>query len=510
MLKKWQENIKALYAVSLSIGLTLGSVSLLASCDINASEMSGTQSSSVVTPPASESAPSDGNEIVVETVLVSEVIDEKLGTRDYRDEFNSSILNVVGEKYGILNLVSIDFDEVTIAEEGKITLSVVTKSAENGEAILITYEGDTTKYETFYRLAYEKDELIAEMLTGRGLTLELEIAKNSTVQNVVEGIFAKVIADFDSGKKEFENISAEDFKEPEPPKEIVYVSVRSIVDEVFKDVDVDADIKETAQTIFTTKAASTVKMKKLLAFDYDKETGNCVIYNELQSSSGSKNINSLTIENIYSTCPDYLDMASNMEEYIAEKIADKGINLTDQIEEGSTDESELISYFEGIREEYKEQKSVLESTQSSKIIYKGLFSIADFDSTKMSELGITSMNAFAEALLNNENGDGYDQVTGWTIDDVIATYVSEFNSESIDYVSRTNILIVTSNGIYDYSISTQRYYGNTTDRYSMILTDDPNVYVTSAEQVASLSSGSVVFDENGQRIEKQNETDTVS
>ncbi len=443
---------------------------------------------------------SEEKQYVAELICVSDIIHAALGTTDYLDEFNEEILDIAGEKYGVLNLVSIDIDEFSIAQEGKIVLSVVVKGAENEEPAIITYEGDTTKYETLYRLAYEKEDYIAEILAEKGLTMDSEVEKDSEVHLDLAETFAGVKNDFNSGKTAFANLSAEDFKEPEPVKPIEYVTVQSIVDEVFKDIDVDADVKETAQAIFTTRVAAGIKMNNLLAVDYDKTAGDYVIYVESESSTGAKNINSFKAENAYPLNSIYLDMSKDFDGYIARTLGEKGLNLTDQVEDGSIEESELVSYFEGIRENYETQKTAIEKTTKTNITAKGLFTIADFDTTKMSELGITSMNAFAEALLNNENGDGYDQVAGWTMDDVVATYVSDFTTESINYTSKTDILVITKNGIYNYETWTQRIYGDTTDRYSMILSDNQNVDILNTTQVVTLSDNAIVFDENGQRI----------
>jgi hypothetical protein len=194
-------------------------------------------------------------------------------------------------------------------------------------------------------------------------------------------------------------------------------------------------------------------------------------------------------------------MSDDYKEWIEEKT---GKVMTSNVEKDSEELTQLQTQIINLKTTYEAEKETLEATSKDKIVGTTVFSPETLDATKKSELGITSMNAFAEALLNNKNGEGYDKVTGWTSDDVIATYVGGFSSENIYGVSGFDILIMLDTGIIKTRIETTRENNSNEDRYKMLLEDDNKVEVIEVNQVINYENNSMIFDSNGISFDKKN------
>lgn len=296
----------------------------------------------------------------------------------------------------------------------------------------------------------------------------------------------------------------------EAPTEDQYVTVREIVDEVFAGIDFDANIKGTIETLFKTKMLEKMELAKVLAFDYEIGTdGKFAYYFENFDTSINKSKVLIHTVNADTTkLQTYLEMSKDFEGYIASCLEENNLDFSSTVMGGAADEIELRSKLNNIKSQYLEQKSAIEATNKQNIMMNILFaSPTTLTDAHMAELGITDYNAFANMLLTNQNTEGLDQVTGWTMEDVIATYISDFSAEGIDYSSGANILVVTNAGIYQYEMRTVRSYGDTTDRYSMLLNDSEKTRLKTIEQKAIYSENAVVYDENGERI---NDNDTYS
>ena len=92
--------------------------------------------------------------------------------------------------------------------------------------------------------------------------------------------------------------------------------------------------------------------------------------------------------------------------------------------------------------------------------------------------------------------------TGWTMDDVVATYVTDFGGQGIDFSSSVNFLIITKTGIKNYKLFAQRGYADSTNRYSMILNNNPNTGVLSVTDKAQYTSNAIVYDNEGNQIKE--------
>ena len=243
-------------------------------------------------------------------------------------------------------------------------------------------------------------------------------------------------------------------------------------------------------------------LRKMLAFEYNvvNEIGECVFYAEYKSKNSidKSYISTFTVshQNIFN----FIFLSIDFESKVSEILNSLDNNINSSIVKDSIDETQIYAKLTQLKDAYLSEMAQLESTEKANIVTNTLFTTKIFLTDEMNDIGITSTNAFAEALLNNTRGDGYDKVTGWTMDDVVATYVGEFSDEAIDYSSGVNFLIITKNAILNYRIWTQRAVGDTRDRYSMILNNSADTGVTSVTTSAEFSENAVIFTQDGIRI----------
>ena len=238
---------------------------------------------------------------------------------------------------------------------------------------------------------------------------------------------------------------------------------------------------------------------KVYAIDFEiSQDGHFTFYAENEmNSTGKIFINSFAITGNTNQYKNFLNLTSdNRDSFISGILNDYSLNANSQIVKGSDVENNLRAELMNVANQYNDEKTVIENTDKNSIKAVTMFSPKKFTQQEMSELGINDLNSFAEALLNNTRGEDFDQVQGWTMDDVVATYVGEFSGEAIDYSSSVNILVITKKGIINHEVWVQRYHGATDNRFGMILSDNPNTGVRCLEEKVIFGENVVLFSNN--------------
>jgi len=491
-MKKKKGSIKnKIIAGILTIAMGLTSFGILSSCG------------QTNNPPVNDPPPIVNPTPAEEKVVVSSVVNDYFGTRNFANEFNSSLLAVASKKVDADDIKSVELVSFEKAKTGKIVLNVKYKDGLNLEDDELTYNGDTTAFEDFYNLSTNKTAVINAILADNEVSLTDEIVKDSAKHTAIKTDCADEIAKYDAQKTLFEGVSADSITVKEDPAPIVeYVTVQSLVDQVFAGINFDANLKETMKKIVQTRSA-TRDINKYLAFDFSISNSGMVtiIVDDYNTTTQSQLVSKYTINTDTTKLANYLTLSKDFEGMINKMLEDENVTLQTQIVKDSAEQNAILNGLNTLKTKYTQEKTLLESTAKTDIKASGLIDPAQFDSTKMQELGITSMNDFAKALLNNKKGEGYDQVTGWTMDDVIATYVGELSAENIEYKGSFDVVIVTKTGLIRYNVGTQRTYGDTTNRYSMFLSDNPNTSIAGIENLVTYSNNSIIYNgKEGQNI----------
>lgn len=437
---------------------------------------------------------------IVQKVQVQSIIDDACKNKNYAVYFENSLKNVANKTLNE-NVTNIELKNFLLDKQGKVEIEVEFDKDGQTTTTEIEYAGDTTGFDAFRGMAENKETYINSILTELNLKLSDEIEKDSQTQKSLESEIAK----FDTQKENFEKLSfTEVVKEPEV---IEYVTVQEIVDEAFAGVDFDADLKNTAQCACNTAKSPSV-VQKIFVIDIKEDKVNYYMdrYFTNLNSNGIYEVGlALSNEN-----KEYFAIAKDFEGYILDKLADKGVTLTSQMDKKSQLCADVTAEIDGVKNTYLTQKAKADSCVKAEVSSNNLFTPKQFTNQEMEELGISSMDAFADALLNNEKGTGFDKVTGWTTNDVVATFVTEFNSEAIDYSSKMNVYIIAKNGIYDNTVWTQRYVGSTDNRYKMILDDKTDVNVELANKIIDFSNNTIVYDSNAERNIENDIMNTLS
>ena len=463
--------LKKVLAVALSFGMAFGSAGILAGCGQN--DTDHTQNPPIVeVVPGPEDNPTGpetpGTEIQETKIEVEDIVDEYFGDKDFAKEFNLALIDLVAKKVDISKVKDIDVVSFEAKESGKLVLNVTYEEGNEKASDTITYEGDTTNFENFYNLSTNSVVVINGVIAEKGLTADGEVVKDSSAHSGLKQAFADLIATYNTEKTAFAGISADDLIVFEEEKPIEYITIQSIIDQTFAGTDFDGDLVATAKAI-AGERAPTFDVSKVFAIDYEiKEDGKIAIFTELTNkNNGRPYLYSFTIDGDMIKYGDYLSLASDFEGAIAGFLAEKGLVATSQIDKNSPLALEIATALAELKAEYEVQKSSLNATAKADIDVTNLFTPLVVTSEQYQAMGTTDLNDLAKALLQNSKGQNYDIVSGWTMQDVIATYVKEFGSEMIDNSSTMNMVVVTTNGIFKYELWTRRDVGDvTTDRWN--------------------------------------------
>lgn len=511
-MKRREAFFKKILAIGISVGLTIGSIGLLSGCGQKEPENTSTPPPIVEVDPSlggeSNGGENSGTENQETKIDVSSVVNEYFGDINFANEFNLALIDLVSKKVDIEDVKDIEIVSFDKDANGKIVLNVIYEEGAEKESDQLTYEGDTTKFVNFYNLSTNSTGIINGIVTENGLTIDGKVVEDSSAHTALEEDFADLIATYNAEKTVFGAISAEEIFVKEDEKPVEYISVQSIVDDVFSDFNFDEDIKETVDNIVATRASTVTVFtaSKVFAVDYEiAEDGKVAIYTEITNvSNGRPYLYSFTIEGDTTKYSDYLSLTSNFDATISKILEEKGLTLSSEIDKNSLVATEVKTILSDLKEGYTTQKAELDATPKANIISDGLFVPAVLTSEQYQAMGTTDLNDIADAILNNKKGKNYDLVIGWTMDDVVATYVEAFGSEMIDNSSTMNMVVVTKKGMFKYEMWTRRYTGDiTTDRYGMILSDNPNTGVSSVTNLCEYSDNAVVYDENGERFVKE-------
>lgn len=437
---------------------------------------------------------------------VVDVVDSVFKGYDFDLNYKTTLANALINTVEDASNMKIKNTTFVIDEtNGEVVVSIektnpITNWAQYGEIKLV---GDTTGIATFLEMSSDKDEIIAEVLVANGLSLSGSIEKDSEAHKALLSDLQILKTDYDMSRKEFENSTFIDLT----PRE--QVAVVDIVNSVFGDVDFYEDLSDCAQAALTARSAN-YELKKLHVVDFVLDTeGNISyyvnVYNKKQNSTTLRKINMLVNTD---ELPEYVGLSMDFEKTISDYLATKELTIHSTVDKGSRMEEELREELLAMKENYYAQKQQLIEITKDETAYFGLAGYHAFTTSELAELGIEDTNAFAEALLNNTAGTGYENVTGWTMDDVVATYVGECSTwNGITKYCDFRVYVVTDKGINSVLVGVTSE--NVENFYSFLINNSENSQVVIQEEVVMFSENAVVFDEDGNMVERTAEAEVI-
>lgn len=431
-------------------------------------------------------------------VTVESVIEDELGSFSFNDEYVMTINGVAIKSID-------DFKKVN---------EVVVEAGQNGSKLTITAETNAGK-----EVSYSAENIQGNVVDWqeRGLKTDAEnvdmisselryeegatIVDDSTAELEIRKYVREVVDEFNATGDYVESatytiiedptIDPTPTPDPEPPVEIVYVKAGDVVSDVLGDIDVEADIQEVAHAIVGTRAP-TYTIDKVLSVDVSD--GNFIIYTTGGVSGDLSTIRSFSVP--YDVNSSFFECLVDMDSEINTLLSSKEINMSSQIEENSSVHNELVAALESFESNYESSKNSISSTAKVDISTTQVFNFDVLSQDTMIELGITDMNDFSKALLNNTRGAGYEKVTSFTEDDIISTYVNTPTSPAASDYATYSIFIVTKNGMVEVK---PKVTGSVAQAYSKLLNNSADVEIQSSTDVIVYSESSIVY-RNGNRV----------
>lgn len=499
--------LKKILAVALSIGISFGLAGLLPGC--GQKDPDNTQN-----PPAEEVIPepednptapeTPGTEIEEIKIEVEDIVDEYFGAKNFANEFNNALTSFVAKKVDIEKVKDIEVVSFEVKTNGKIVFNVLYDEGEEKESDTLTYEGDTTKFENFYKLSINSTSVINGVVAENGLTLDGEVVEDSQQHKDLKDDFTVLLATYNKELADFAEIPADDIVVYEEPKPIEYVTVQSIVDEYFKGMDFDSDIKQVMETIITTKTPI-IDVKNNVALDFEiGQNGKINVIAEcLNTRTTITALSCFAYTGDTIQYANFFNLIRDFDGTIAKILEGKGLTLGSNVDKLSTTVAELKAELSQLKTDYEAEKASFSSIDKSSILARTVIEPKYFTPEELATLGIQDTKAFAEAVLTNEKWQSQGVDPGWTMDDVVAVYVNNFGAEDIDKSSRANMVVVTKDGMFNHELCVRRYVGDaTTDRHGMILQDNPNTWLGTTVKEIEFAKGSVVFDASGKSVKE--------
>ncbi len=515
-MKKREAFFKKIVMFGISIGLSIGSLGILSGCGQKEPENTPTPPPIVeVVPGGGDNSGSEENpstEVQETKVEVANIVNEYFADVDFANEFNLALIDLVAKKVDIEKVKDIDVVSFETKTNGKIVLNVLYEDGEEKESDTLTYEGDTTKFENFYKLSTNSTSVINGVVAENGLTLDGKVVEDSQQHKDLEDDFTALLSTYNKESADFAKISAEDIVVYEEPKPIEYITVQSIVDEYFKGKDFDADIKEVMETIITTKTPI-IEVKNNVALDFEiGQNGKINIIAEcFNTRTTVTSLSCFAYTGDTTQYANFFNLSGDFEGTIAKVLEGKGLTLGSNVDKLSTTTAELRAELGELKADYEAEKSSFSSIDKSSVFARTVIEPKYFTSEELATLGIQDTKAFAEAILTNENWQSQGVNPGWTMDDVVAVYVNDFGAESIDKSSKANMIVITKDGMFNHELCVRRHVGDaTTDRHGMILQDDPKTWLGTTTKEINFVEDAVVFDENGERVEDKEELQSAA
>jgi len=421
---------------------------------------------------------------VAETVSAYEVANGLVSKANVAGAYDEAILGLVQKNYNeVESIKSVVLDKDV---NGKLTIVANVKDENNQtKEVTLEYEGDT-------RSVYAKEtneNILAQILAKSEIDLDFEFEKNSQAYDEFESFVSAEISSKLLQTSALQNIVLTEKAEIDPP-EIEYVSVQSIVDEIWGDVDTRADIQAVAKYLTETKYTAR-NFDKL--FSVDLQDGRIKFYTNAINKTNESNhfISELSVDFNGDDQKAVYAYFQNKDKQINNILAENNLTINQTIIKNSNEQYNIIQKLQSEKDNYDLVKNSLYNETAQSITAQNAIIPNILSQSQMQELGISDMNEFAQALQTNTRGTGFDQVAGWTMDDVLETYISVPSGRSIDGYTSFRIWVLTESGITEFGIAV--LMGDLTASYTKFLIDSADVIMARQTPLVEHSNEVIVF-----------------
>lgn len=494
---------KKIIAGILTLSMALGTASFLTACS-QQKEPDPTPGTTVVTPvkPTPTPSPEPTPTPVVEKVLASSIYDSAFDGVDFTNNYVDAFTSAIEQKYSISSLDNLNLAEIEFDRNGKVvfTFEKYDDTTKRYEEDSLTFIGDTTGMETFYNMSQSTAEVVNNVWTKNGVAENTQVEKDSDLYDALVNDFALLRAEYDSGKTAFSTMSFDKNAEAE------YVTVSSIVNEIFADIDVDADLKEISQHILEVRYTTVQTSERIYAVEFDKENNKLWFVSVKANVDGDQSLIKSSISLDVANNSEFINFVEDKENTIKSVLSENETNLDSQVKKNSSFEQDIKKDLTTLKNKYSAQKTaLLNENNKSNISCSYLYDrIEDMTSdSEFVELGI-ELNDLAKALATNKNGTGYDNVTGWTVDDIVTTYSEGQGGWSNTTGGNTvRVCVLTTKGVKSYVIGLKSYIEP--NPYGLIIDDSEKVKSITETNLYTYSDNAIIYNANGRRIEKTQE-----
>ena len=201
---------------------------------------------------------------------------------------------------------------------------------------------------------------------------------DTSISSIVESNSSSSISSITSVEQSQQNTASESISASEltttSQTPVEYITVQSIVDEVFADIDFDANLKTVLETLIATGAPK-YELRKMLAFEYNvvNEIGECVFYAEYKSKNSidKSYISTFTVshQNIFN----FIFLSIDFESKVSEILNSLDNNINSSIVKDSIDETQIYAKLTQLKDAYLSEMAQLESTEKANIVTNTLF-----------------------------------------------------------------------------------------------------------------------------------------
>lgn len=489
---------KKIIAGILTLSMAFSTASFLTAC--SQKEPDPTPGTTIETPVNPTPIP-DTPTPVVEKVLASSIYDSAFDGVDFTNNYVDAFTSAIEQKYSISSLDNLNLAEIKFDKNGKIvfTFDKYDDTTKRYEEDSLTFTGDTTGMKTFYNMSQSTAEVVNNIYTKNGVEGTSQVEKDSSLYDALVNDFASLRAEYDSGKTAFSTMSFDKNAETE------YVSVSSIVNEIFADIDVDVDLKNISQHILEVKYPTAQTTKKIYAVEFDKENNKLWFVSVKADVDSEQSLIKSSISLDVANNSEFINFIEDQEGTIKSILSENETSIDSQVKKNSSFEQDIKNDLTTLKNKYSAQKTALLSeNDKSNVSCSYLYSIKDITKDEeFVELGI-ELNDLAKALVTNTKGTGYDNVIGWTADDIVTTY-SQGQTGWNNTTSRNSvkICVLTTKGVKTYSIALQSYIDP--NPYELIIEDSEKVVSITESSIYTYSENAIIYNANGQRVANNQE-----
>lgn len=265
-------------------------------------------------------------------------------------------------------------------------------------------------------------------------------------------------------------------------------------------------MKEISQHILEVRFPTIPTSEKIYAVEFDKENNKLWFVSVKADVDSDQSLIKSSISLDVANNSEFINFVEDKENTIKSVLSENETSLDSQVKKSSSFEQDIKNDLTTLKNKYSAQKTTLlnendKTNVSCSYLYDRIEDMTRDE--EFVELGI-ELNDLAKALATNTNGTGYDNVTGWTVDDIVTTYSEGQGGWSNTTGGNTvRVCVLTTKGVKSYVIGLRSYIEP--NPYGLIIDDSEKVTSITETNLYTYSDNAIIYNANGQRIENSQE-----